>query len=199
MPAKIYLIRHGETDYNRERRMQGWLDIPLNEVGHTQAREAARKLQGHQLHALYSSDLRRAQETAQHLSSVVGLSINLTPALRERDMGIFAGWAWEKERDEEKDRIWAEFEAARDLADPTWNKHQGESIGQMTTRIVNFFQEVRKLHAGRSVAMVTHGGTVNRFLEHLELKHPQEGFRSIRNASVLVLHKQDTRYILEEL
>lgn len=199
MPKKIYLIRHGETDFNQERRMQGWLDIPLNEIGHSQALSVAEKLKTHPIHALYSSDLARAHETAKPISAVLNLSITLTPALRERDMGIFAGWAWEKERDEVKDKIWSEFEAARDLADPTWKKHGGESVGEMTERIVAFLTTLKITHAEQSVGLVTHGGTVNRILEYFEIKKPSEGFRMIRNASVLILHKRQTTYELEEI
>ena len=199
MPSKIYLIRHGETDYNRERRMQGWLDIPLNELGHEQARLAATTLKGHLIHALYSSDLVRAKQTAEPIAATLNLEINLSKNLRERDMGIFAGWAWEKERDEVKDKIWAEFEAARDLADPKWKKHKGESVGEMTERITQFFNQIEVVHARESVAVVTHGGTVNRILEHFEIKKPEEGFRMIKNASVIILTRNKQGYLYEEL
>jgi probable phosphoglycerate mutase len=121
MPQKIYLIRHGETDYNASRRMQGWLDIPLNEVGREQANLSASKLVGVSIDHIYSSDLRRAYETAQHISRVVKKDIITTTQLRERDMGIFSGWRWEHERDKLKDELWKEFEHSRDSEDLHWN------------------------------------------------------------------------------
>ncbi len=195
----LYLIRHGETDYNKERRMQGWLDIPLNQLGHTQAKAAAHILVNHKIEVLYSSDLLRAKETAHHISKQLMLKPSYTPALRERDMGLFSGWAWESERDEYKDKLWVEFEAARDGADPDWNKHGGESIADMTARISDFMQELHAMHPDKSVGLVTHGGTINRILEIYNLKTPQAGFRMVKNSEVLVLHQHRSTYSLEEI
>lgn len=199
MPQKIILIRHGETDYNKARRMQGWLDIPLNAVGRSQAEATSFKLKGTSVDALYSSDLRRAHETAQHISRVIKQVIIPAPALRERDMGIFAGWQWEAEHDPTKDALWKEFETARDHEDLDWNKHQGESMRQMTARISTFMQHLHTVHQGQTVVIVTHGGTINRILEHYQLKSASEGFRDVGNASLLVLHKETMSYRLEEL
>lgn len=199
MPQKIYLIRHGETDYNKERRLQGWLDIPLNEDGHKQAKTAAAKLHDHQLDALYSSDLTRAHETAEYISQVTSLTIQPTPALRETDMGIFAGWAWEKEPDPERETLWSEFEHARDNHVLDWARHQGESIGDMLKRVHGFLDHLPTLHSGGSVGIVTHGGTINRILEYYQLKSSLDGFHMIGNASVMLLTKTTTTYTLDLL
>ena len=199
MPKTIYIIRHGETDYNRMRRMQGWLDIPLNEVGHTQAKEAAAKLKGHKVDALYSSDLTRAYQTAEHFAKVLELDIIKTTALRETDMGIFAGWAWESEPDPIKEELWTEFEHARDNRILEWSKHNGESIGQMIARIRSFFEELPKNHADQSVAVVTHGGTINRILEHFALKESASGFHMVGNGAIYQLNKVAGHYDLELL
>lgn len=191
MPHTIHLVRHGETDYNKERRMQGWIDIPLNQTGHQQAHESSAQLQDTQVDAIYSSDLRRAVETAQHFASAVGAEIKKTKELRERDMGIFAGWAWEREQDPEKDKLWQEFTRARDQEDLEWNKHQGESIGDMNKRIDALFRKLHLDHREQTVMLVTHGGTINRILEYYSLKSASEGFVSIKNASVLTLSKID--------
>ncbi|MBP9702925.1 histidine phosphatase family protein [Candidatus Woesebacteria bacterium] len=199
MPKKIYIIRHGETDYNVERRMQGWLDIPLNETGHKQAKDAANKLVGHELHALYSSDLVRAKETATYVAKTLSIEIKHTKALRETDMGIFAGWAWEKEPDETKDKLWTEFEHARDNHILDWNAHQGESIGQMLERVTGFLSELPTLHPDQSVGIVSHGGTINRILEFYGLKESAEGFRMVGNGSIFVLTKNGNSYTIETL
>ncbi len=199
MPKQIIIVRHGETAYNAQRRMQGWLDIPLNEQGHAQAKETATKLAHFHLDAIYSSDLRRAHETAQHIAPHHKLEITITSALRERDMGIFAGWAWETEPDPVKEKLWPEFTLARDTVDLDWNKHKGESLRQMTSRVHIFMQELHAKHPDQKVALVTHGGTINRLLEHLDIKKPSDGFRSFHNASILVLNRQYQTYSLEEM
>lgn len=199
MPKKIILIRHGETNYNKERRMQGWLDVPLNQNGRSQAEAASAKLVNIKVDALYSSDLRRAHETAQHLARVIKQTIISAQSLRERDMGIFAGWQWETEHDPVKDQLWTEFQVARDQEDLDWNKHQGESMRQMTQRIEDFMKQLHVIHKDQTVVIVTHGGTINRILEYYQLKSSTEGYREVGNASVLVLHKELTSYQLEEL
>lgn len=199
MPQKIIIVRHGETDYNKEQRMQGWLDIPLNKIGRSQAKSTAAKLRNTPVDALYSSDLRRAHETAERIAHIVKKEIVPSAALRERDMGIFAGWQWEFEHDPVKDQLWSEFIEARSNEDLDWNKHRGESMRQMTQRITQFMQHLHSVHTNQTVVIVTHGGTINRILEHYQIKSASEGFRMITNASILILHKQLTSYLLEEL
>lgn len=199
MPKKIILIRHGETDYNKERRIQGWLDVPLNEQGHQQAKQAALLIAQQKIDALYSSDLTRAHQTAIHISVKVGVQVKLAPELRERDMGIFSGWAWETEPDAVKEKLWQEFEDARDSDVRDWKKHQGESIGDMSNRINRFFTDIHRLHTNQNVAVVSHGGAINRILEHYGIKDAKEGYRTVRNASIIVIHKETSTYRLEEL
>ena len=199
MPQKIIIIRHGETDYNRERRIQGWIDVPLNAVGHAQAKQVAQLITKHKVDALYSSDLERAHQTARHIAAVVGVEVKLAPELRERDMGIFAGWAWEIEPDEVKEKLWVEFESARDSGVRAWKKHKGESIGDMADRIAKFVKVVHAQHANQNVAIVTHGGAINRILEHYGIKDVKEGYRTLTNASLTILTKKGGGYILEEL
>lgn len=199
MLQSIILVRQRETDYNKERRMQGWLDVPLNKTGREQAKAIALKLRGIKYDAVYSSDLIRAYETAKIIVKSLKHKINTTGALRERDMGIFAGWAWESERDEIKDMLWAEFQASRDSEDLHWNKHQGESQHQMSTRVSDFMRSLHALHAKQSVVIVTHSGTINRILEQYKLKQSIEGFRMIRNGAVLILNKSAEGYTLEEM
>lgn len=199
MPQKIILVRHGETDYNLEKRMQGWLEIPLNAQGHEQARATAKRLKEIHVDALYSSDLLRAQETAEYIAHALHKEVITSPALRERDMGIFAGWQWEVEASPKKHALWQEFEHARDHEDFSWNKHRGESLRQMTDRLIVFMQHLHTQHVDQTVVLVTHGGTINRFLEHYQLKPARAGFQEFRNASVHVLHKQQNSYCLEVL
>ena len=114
-------------------------------------------------------------------------------------MGIFAGWAWESEPDPIKEELWTEFEHARDNRILEWSKHNGESIGQMIARIRSFFDELPKNHADQSVAVVTHGGTINRILEYFALKESAGGFHMVGNGAIYQLNKETGHYNLELL
>ncbi len=89
--TELLLARHGETDWNRERRWQGHADPPLNELGRAQARRLAEALAGEQLEAIYASDLRRAHETAEIVGARLGLPVTSDPDLREIDVGSWSG------------------------------------------------------------------------------------------------------------
>ncbi|HXZ09027.1 MAG TPA: histidine phosphatase family protein, partial [Paraburkholderia sp.] len=96
MTTQVIFIRHGETDWNRIKRIQGHIDIPLATSGVEQAQKLARRLQqeakeGARLDAIYSSDLLRAQQTAQPVASSLGLPLQLREGLRERSYGSFQG------------------------------------------------------------------------------------------------------------
>ena len=88
MPKKIILIRHGETEYNRQKKWQGWSDIPLNKAGRKQAQLLAHRLKHEVIDVLYTSDLKRAVETAHAIAKSVNLQLIKTKKLRERNIGI---------------------------------------------------------------------------------------------------------------
>src|SRR5580692_578071 len=111
MTTQVLFIRHGETDWNRIKRIQGHIDIPLATTGLDQAQRLARRLageagQGGRLDAIYSSDLQRAQQTAQPIADALGLSLNLREGLRERSYGAFQGY----DRDEIAERYPDEYD-----------------------------------------------------------------------------------------
>ncbi len=89
--TRIIAIRHGETAWNVDTRIQGHLDIPLNDTGHWQARRLGQALAGEHLAAIYASDLSRAWETAQYVARAQGLAVQPEPGLRERRFGSFQG------------------------------------------------------------------------------------------------------------
>jgi len=93
--TEIWFIRHGETDWNRQRRLQGWQDIPLNEFGVNQASLLAARLREEArhtpIHAIYSSDLQRAHATAVPVSEQLGLRVRVEPGIRERGFGVLEG------------------------------------------------------------------------------------------------------------
>jgi probable phosphoglycerate mutase len=140
----ILLARHGETDWNRERRYQGHADEPLNETGRAQARELGDRLREEPITAVYSSDLQRASETAAIVARILGLPVELDPRLREIDVG-----SWQGRTHEELD------------ATP-WD---GETYDEHRVRVVAAVQSIARAHPGECVLLVVHGGTLRRTQE----------------------------------
>ncbi len=153
MPTHILLIRHGETAWNREQRIQGQKDVPLSALGEEQARLLGRRLGEVPLAAAYASDSLRARRTAEIALEGRGVPLTLSPALRERNFGSWEGLLWT-----EIERLFPE-EARRFFEDSVrFTVAGGETWNQMQSRV---FQEVERIaarHAGRTVALFTHGG-----------------------------------------
>jgi broad specificity phosphatase PhoE len=138
----LLLVRHGETDWNADGRLQGQTDRPLSDFGRRQARQLADDLANEELAAVYSSDLSRARETAEIVAERLGLPVVLDPDLREKDWGT-----WEGLTAVERDRV--EF--------------VGESTEAHQERILRALRRIAGRHPGdRSVLVVTHGGSMRR-------------------------------------
>ena len=155
METTIVLVRHGETEWNRTRRVQGHTDIPLNDEGRRQARALAEELHGEQVDAVYASDLGRARETAEILAEARGADVIALPALREKHFGT-----WEGLTDTE---VHARFPEA---ANGSWG--DGETTEELTERVVAAVKAIAAAHAGGLVLVVTHGGPLRAILRHVE-------------------------------
>ena len=153
MATTILLARHGETDWNRERRVQGHTDRPLNEVGRAQARALADRLAAEPIEAVYSSDLARARETAHIVAEPRGLTVVAVPELREKNFGT-----WEGLTDEE---IVARFPEA---AGGQWG--DGETSEQVAARILRALRGIAAAHPAGHVLVVSHGGALRAVLRH---------------------------------
>jgi probable phosphoglycerate mutase len=154
----MLLARHGETEWNRVGRWQGHADQPLNETGRRQAAELAAALTGDGVAAVYSSDLRRASETARVVGDVLGLPVTEDPALREIDVGSWSGLT----RDEVRERYPDGFE--RWLGGEIG--HDGESREQLTDRVVGAVERIAAAHDEETVLVVTHGGAIRALRRH---------------------------------
>jgi probable phosphoglycerate mutase len=187
-PTRILLIRHGETAWNAERRLQGHLDIPLNDEGERQARLLADALASEPLDLLVSSDLQRARQTAQAVATLRGMPLLGEPALRERCYGGFEGLLYS----EIEQRFPAEFAAwqARDVdAVLPIGKNRGESFRQFYARATGAILALAQAHPGRTIAMVAHGGVLEcayRMACGLPLETPRD-FK-VYNASINRFH-----------
>jgi broad specificity phosphatase PhoE len=149
----IELVRHGETDWNRENRFQGHADPPLNAVGMRQAEELARALDVDGLVAAYSSPLRRALETARILARALGLEVTPSEPLREVDVGSWQGLT----RTEVQARFPEGYRRWRGLGDG-WEG--GEMYEELGRRVIGGIRGIADLHVGRRVLVVTHGGPI---------------------------------------
>lgn len=162
MPVtRICLVRHGETAWNAEGRVQGQLDVPLSEIGHAQARATAAALAGERFEAVYASDLSRACQTAAPVAERLGLPVWLEPALRERHYGMFESLTYV----EVKERFPAEYARFRDK-DPEFDFVSGESLRRFAERTVACIAGLVRRHAGGSILVVTHGGVLEMVFRH---------------------------------
>ena len=171
-PTRLCLVRHGETEWNAERRIQGQIDIGLNDTGRQQAVAAGRWLRDAGLSALYSSDLQRAWTTAQAIGAAVGLSPVAAPELRERRYGVFEGLTYAEAQARYPDG-YAAFEGRN--ADYAFEN--GESLKAMFDRVTGKLQAIAAAHPGENVAVVLHGGVLdiaNRFVRGNPLEVPRD-------------------------
>jgi len=194
---KIILIRHGETAWNAERRLQGHLDISLNAEGERQARLLAGALAAEPLDLIVSSDLQRARQTAQAVATLRGMPLHVEPGLRERCYGGFEGLLYS----EIEQRFPAEFAAwqARDVdAILPSGKNCGESFRQFYERATGAILGLAQAYPGRNIAMVAHGGVLEcayRMALGLPLETPRD-FK-VFNASINRFHLEEGRLALD--
>jgi broad specificity phosphatase PhoE len=174
----ILLARHGETDWNLERRVQGHSDTPLNETGRAQALALAQTLEGGELDAVYSSDLVRASDTARVIADRLGLDVTVLPELRERHFGT-----WEGMTDEE---IFNRFPAAKS---GSWG--DGETKEEMRERVLAALHRIADEHPGGRVLVVTHGGPMRALLVECGL----DGRGPIGNCSLYEVRIRDGRFV----
>jgi probable phosphoglycerate mutase len=176
MVTEVLFIRHGETDWNRIKRIQGHIDIPLASSGIAQAQQLAARLRreaqaGGRFDAIYSSDLQRAQQTAQPAAAALGLPVRLEPGLRERAYGVFQG--------HDSTEIEARFPdqyAIWQTRDPGFAPQGGESTRVFYHRVVHAVESIIAAHPGGRIACVAHGGVLDcvyRFVNGLALDAPR--------------------------
>ncbi len=170
--TRICLVRHGETEWNAERRIQGQIDIGLNETGCRQAVSAGRWLKSANIQALYSSDLKRAWTTALAIGAEIGLAPISTPEMRERRYGVFQGLTYDEARAKHP-AGYAAFEGRN--AD--YDFENGESLRDMFARVTGKLKDIAAAHPGQNVAVVLHGGVldvINRFVRGNSLETPRD-------------------------
>lgn len=186
----ILAIRHGETSWNVDTRIQGQIDIPLNDQGRWQARRLAAALcREDHLDAVYASDLSRAVETARAVADRCELSLQLDAGLRERNFGVFQG-----RTTVEIERDFPDQVSRWRGRDPSFGPEQAETLQAFYDRCVGTFRRLALAHPGQTIAVVAHGGVLDS-LYRAATRHPLEAPRTwkIGNASVSRLLHSDGR------
>lgn len=158
-PTEVLIIRHGQTDWNATKRLQGHSDIPLNEKGIEQALALADTLREEKLEAIFSSDLQRALQTADEIAKWHNLPVQVDPAFRERSYGAFEGLS----RDEIKTR-YPESHAAWYAADPDHVFPPGERIAESIRafhgRAIDAISRIAHAYTGKKIVLIAHFGII---------------------------------------
>jgi probable phosphoglycerate mutase len=153
--TRLCIVRHGETAWNAEGRVQGQLDVPLSETGLAQARAVAAVLAGESFSAIYASDLTRVRQTAQPIAARLGLEVRLDARLRERHYGDFQGMTYA----EAKVRI-PEGYARFKTKDLEYDFGSGESLARFNERSLAAIFSLLEKHPGENLLVFTHGGVL---------------------------------------
>jgi probable phosphoglycerate mutase len=178
--TRIIAIRHGETAWNVDTRIQGQLDIPLNDVGRWQAKRLAQAVTDEGIVAIYASDLLRAYETARAVADNTGCDVVTDTGLRERHFGEFEGFTWK------------EIEERWPVASERWRKRDldfaplgGESLPVFYERCVGAASRIAAAYPGQTIALVAHGGVMDclyRAATRIDLQAPRSW--KLGNASI---------------
>jgi 2,3-bisphosphoglycerate-dependent phosphoglycerate mutase len=188
--TELILVRHGETDWNRELRFQGHVDVALNAIGHEQARRVAARLAGEPVRHLYVSDLIRAQQTAHPVAQQLQLHSIVEPALREQSFGAVDGMRVDdiKAQHPQAWEAWLRFH--EDYCMPG-----GETMREFHARVMAAVRRIAADHRDATVVIVTHGGVLDmiyRTARALPLGGPRQS--QIPNAGVSRVAVRDTAF-----
>jgi len=164
--TEIWVVRHGETPWNTERRVQGWEDTELNAKGLNQARAlgthlAQNLLASHPIAAIYTSDLKRAHQTASIVAEAIGLTPQIEAGVRERNFGVLQGLIFSTmaQYQPEAAKVWQSRDPQAELAG-------GETLGHFEHRVVEAIDAIAARHAGQRVMVVSHGGAMDIIWRH---------------------------------
>lgn len=195
MLTKLYLLRHGETDWNQKSIFQGQTDIDLNESGQNDARKAVEIFKDIKINQIYSSDLKRAQNTALMISENKNLEIQIDKQLREISFGDWEGLKFKEIKNQFPKMItdWQQ--------DPLhYSPPAGEKLIDFKKRIVNFFKKMIQKNKGDKILVVTHGGVIKVYLTAILAIDPQNFWQfQIDNGSLTEIKFYDEDIILSKL
>ena len=189
----VVMVRHGETEWNRDGRVQGMQDSRLSERGLAQAEAVARVLAGESVDLIYSSDLGRTRQTAAAIARATGIEVRLDARLRERCYGVLEARTWteiEREHPQAFQRL--------NARDPHYAPAGGESPIVFRERVVQVFDEIAQAHLGARIVVVSHGGVVGVMYRHvMEMSIEEKRRYALFNASINRFRYVDARWHLD--
>lgn len=191
-PITLYLIRHGETEWNRIGRWQGHADVPLSELGREQAHVLAKRLERERVAVdhIYASDLSRAYETAHIIARPLRLPVEQIPNLREIHLGSWSGLT----RDEIRQRFPGALVEYHHAAD-------GETRAAFSRRVSGAITQLAQQHPGQRLMIVTHGGVIRTLLLHVyeTLGAPHATIPAIANTSITEVWLEQGRWQIKRI
>jgi broad specificity phosphatase PhoE len=176
----LFLFRHGETDWNREGRLQGHTDTPLNTTGLAQAQALSESLRPHRLDAVVTSDLMRARMTARIVADTLQLPLHIEPGLRETDVGAAEGLLWTDAKTRFGEGLTERWYSDGDVAFPG-----GETGIATRMRGLAGLRRFATAHAYRRIGVSTHGAMVRQLMKHA--LPPGSPPTPVRNTTLFVL------------
>lgn len=181
----FFCVRHGESAFNAEGRIQGQLDTPLSELGHQQSKAVAAALAEYEIDAIYASPLRRALDTARHVAEVLRLEVLTDPRLQEINAGAFQGLVWEEIQQQFPDAAvrWKSQE-------PDFRIPGGETRRELMHRGAAVLEEIRRRNH-QCVAIVAHGGLLTAAIKQLLGVPAEENPFKLQNCSITQLQWGD--------
>lgn len=190
----IYLTRHGETEWNKKKLIQGIMDIPLNKKGEIQAKDLSKKLSHVKFTAVFSSDLIRAKRTAEIITLEKKIAVKTTKALRERYFGKYQGLSFGEKKNKNIRELINKLKSA-----PQSVKNEIESDEVIVGRLLTFLREIAVAYQGKTVLIVTHGGPIRTLLIHLgwgTYENFSEG--GIDNLAYVILKSDGIDFFIKE-
>lgn len=189
----IYLTRHGETEWNEKKLIQGHSDIPLNKNGELQAKLLGKFLENIDFDAVFSSDLLRAKNSAKIIVAEKNLAVVTIKALRERNFGRFEGKSLVLLRKSIGEVMLVTKEKQNKL-----KLFDVENDEDIVARLIPFMKKVATSYLGKSVLMVTHGGLIRAFLGYVNFKIPEYSDRPMKNAGYLIIESNGEKFEIKE-
>lgn len=189
----IYLTRHGETEWNEKKLIQGLTDIPLNAKGKKQAKVLGKQLEDINFDTAFSSDLLRAENSAEIIVKEKKIPVTKIKALRERNFGRFEGKSLSEMR-----KAFGEVMLVTKEKQKRLRIYDVENDEEIITRLIPFLKKTAKQYIGKKILMVTHGGLLRAFLSYVDYKIPEYSDHPMKNTGYLIIESDGNKFEIKE-
>ena len=200
MYCTFYIVRHGETEWNVAGKLQGHHDSPLTEAGIRQAMERSGTFKNMKFADAFSSDIFRAQRTAEIISADHQLVVKTSQLLRERSFGTYEGWEYQQFQDELKEALELRESLSEEEQFAQHLAPEVESDAEIAERMIQFLRETAVAYPGKNVLVVSHGGIIKATLQKIgALEHSHPSAARIQNLGYAVIDSDGVDFFVREL